>query len=397
MDAQPQLAQLLADANAQCRRHAEACQRHCRDSPAGERDQRRRPALLPRPLVAGGHQRGKVADVRARQLDVGAGVTLGRAPFHGVVTDRKCERQRLRRPGNLGEQIARAAQDERRARIGRKPQRGLCAPQIGEHDVAAPAHPDVVARVLRAGLRRRGAGRRPDRRVPEGFRQRDLSVAIGVRRAPQSQLEMVGEEAAADGGALLRGLPGGARGDERRSLHLVRRQREIDRGREAGALRLRQPARVAGVHHRDARIRRAGVDQSAELVVAQPRIAELQPGSSCVSRVVEKEQRPFAGRLRLQDAPVQRGDRRSHFVGAPAAQDHDVLLREVAQFAHGARHALRVAFGEPQPRSALSPLVVAGDHREALRRPGGGGGEQRGHGGKHLHGVFSIKRDACGP
>src|SRR5207302_5310898 len=105
-------------------------QRNGGASAAGEGDQRRRTALLPRALVAGRRELRQHAHFRAGQLHLRGRVTFGCAPLDGIAARGESERKRFRRSGDLREQVLRAVQDEGRARVRRKTQRRLGAAQI---------------------------------------------------------------------------------------------------------------------------------------------------------------------------------------------------------------------------------------------------------------------------
>src|SRR5256885_102113 len=136
LDPQPEVAELLAQAGAQRGGHPETRQRNGGDSAAREDDQRRRTALLPRPLVAGRGEFRQHPHLGPGQLHLRAGVAVGRAPLDRIPSGGKSERKRFRRSRDLRDQVLRALPDEGGRGLRRKAQRRPAAAPIGPPDVA---------------------------------------------------------------------------------------------------------------------------------------------------------------------------------------------------------------------------------------------------------------------
>ncbi len=244
----------------------------------------------------------------------------------------------------------------------------MSASQIRQHDVAASRHLEVVGRVLGARLRGGGPRERARRRVAERLGKGHSPISVGVAGSPQRDLEMVREEAAADGGRLLSGFADCCGRDERRSLHqLFGRQREVDCHRGTCALDLRQFAGFAGVDDGHLGVGGGVRESCANLVVADALVGELEPGASCMTGEVDDEQGPLTAGAGLGHLHLRGGQRVSQFCCACAAQDGDVVVREVAQLVQGLCESLGVALGEPELQPSGCAAVVAGNDREARR------------------------------
>ena len=206
------------------------------------------------------------------------------------------------------------------------------------------------------------------------------------------------EEAAPDGLRLLGRLAHRGGGEERRALHRVFREREIERRRGGGALYLRQRACLARVDDGHFRLGRRGGHRLAQVVVADALVAQLQSLRACVSGEVDDEQRPLSAGPGRGDARLGRGERLVHRRGRRALQQHDAIRSEVAQLTQRAGEPLRVLLREPQPCTPRRAVVVADDDRETRSRPRGTGQRERdegGEGGESSHGRFSRRSDVC--